>query len=123
MHFVSNLTKFLPWGLMACCLVTIVGTTFLALPHSCHSLQLICCMPQKFHLWVSDLQMSCSDLTKCISASLVVPVMATRATCFFGNESTLVQVMACDLFGAKPLSKRMLAQFLDVHVCLQSPGL
>ena len=32
------------------------------------------------------------------------------------NKSTLVQVMECRLFGAKPLSEPMLIQFTDVYI-------
>ena len=33
-----------------------------------------------------------------------------------GNKSTLVQVMACRLFGAKPLPEPMLTQFTDAYM-------
>ena len=32
------------------------------------------------------------------------------------NKSALVQVMACRLFGAKPLPKPMLTQFIDAYM-------
>ena len=34
----------------------------------------------------------------------------------FNNKSALVQVMACRLFGAKPLPETMLTQFTDAYI-------
>ena len=39
------------------------------------------------------------------------------------NKSTLVQVMACRLFGAKPLPEPMLSQFSDTYVTLEGDEL
>ena len=39
------------------------------------------------------------------------------------NKSALVQVMACRLFGAKPLPGPMLAEFTDIYVALEGDEL
>ena len=62
---------------------------------------------------------TCALLTNfCTSIQILLKLFLL----FFGNKSTLLQVMAWHLFGAKPLSEPMVTQFidLDMYVCFIS---
>ena len=61
------------------------------------------------------------DTLKCIFLNETVRILIKISLHFvlwgrIGNNLALVQIMACGLFGAKPLSEPMMVQFTDVYI-------